>query len=396
MVVVERAYYEPHPIADIFPMLSNEELNVLADDIKANGLEFPITLFEGKILDGRNRFQACMIGDVEATFVEYKGDNPLQFVISNNLHRRHLSESQRAMIAARIANGSWGGDRTASGKFAACSEKTQKDTADMLNVSERSVRSAAKVKQHAIPEVIEAVETGKIPVSLAADLADIPAKTQREVIAKDDKKAILAASKEIRKQMATQRRQVRTNAINEAIANNQPLDGSLGTFAVIYADPAWQYDSSESDSRVIENQYPTMTLDEICNLDVPSITHDDAVLFLWTTSPKLEETFRVLDAWGFTYRTCAVWDKEKMGMGYYFRQQHELLLVATKGKLPTPLPETRPPSVIRFPRGEHSKKPEVVYLMIEEMYPDLPKIELFCRSPREGWAVWGNQTLPCQ
>ncbi len=393
MVVVERAYYEPHPIADIFPMLSNDELNVLADDIKANGLEHPIILFEGKILDGRNRFQACMIGDVDATFVEYKGDNPLQFVISNNLHRRHLNESQRAMVAARIANMQRGNQPNAPiGAF----EESQTEAAEMLNVSRRSVQRAAKVKQQAVPKIIEAVETGKIPVSLAADLADAPLETQREVIAKDDKKAIHAASKEIRKQMATERRQVRTDAINEAIANNQPLDGSLGTFAVIYADPAWSYDSSESDSRVIENQYPTMTLDEICNLDVPSITHDDAVLFLWTTSPKLEEAFKVLDAWGFTYRTCAVWDKEKMGMGYYFRQQHELLLVATKGKLPTPLPETRPPSVIRFPRGEHSVKPEVVYLMIEEMYPDLPKIELFCRSPREGWAIWGNQTIPCQ
>ncbi len=390
-MVIEREYYEPHPIADIFPMLSNDELNVLADDIKANGLEVPITLFEGKILDGRNRFQACMIADVDATFVEYTGDDPLQFVVSHNLHRRHLNESQRAMAAARIANGSWGGYRGANGKIASCTERTQKNAADMLNVSERSVRSANKVKNNAVPEVIKAVESGKVPVSLAAVLADAPAEKQKEVIAKDDKKAILAASKEIRKQMATERRQTRTDAINEAIANNKPLDGSLGTFAVIYADPPWQYDSSESDSRAIENQYPTMTLDEIGSLDVPGITHDDAVLFLWTTSPKLQEAFQVLDAWGFTYRTCAVWDKEKMGMGYYFRQQHELLLVATKGKLPTPLPETRPPSVIRFPRGEHSQKPDVVYLMIEEMYPDLPKIELFCRSPREGWTAWGNQ-----
>ncbi|MDD3586197.1 MAG: MT-A70 family methyltransferase [Thermoguttaceae bacterium] len=390
-MVIEREYYEPHPIADIFPMLSNDELNVLADDIKENGLEVPITLFEGKILDGRNRFQACMIADVDATFVEYTGDDPLQFVVSHNLHRRHLNESQRAMAAARIANGSWGGYRGANGKIASCTERTQKNAADMLNVSERSVRSANKVKNNAVPEVIKAVESGKVPVSLAADLADAPAEKQKEVIAKDDKKAILAASKEIRKEMAAKRRQTRTDAINEAIANNTPLDGSLGTFAVIYADPPWQYDSSESDSRAIENQYPTMTLDEIGSLDVPGIAHDDAVLFLWTTSPKLQEAFQVLDAWGFTYRTCAVWDKEKMGMGYYFRQQHELLLVATKGKLPTPLPETRPPSVIRFPRGEHSQKPDVVYLMIEEMYPDLPKIELFCRSPREGWTAWGNQ-----
>ena len=382
---------DSHPIADIFPLLSETELKVLADDIKENGLQVPITLFDGHILDGRNRYQACLMANVKPTFVEYTGDNPVQYVVSTNLHRRHLNESQRAMVAARIANTTWGGDRKSKCHLAPCSERTNQEAAELLNVSERSVKRAAKVKNNAIPEVIQAVESGQIPVSLAADIADAPPEKQKEVIAKDDKKAILAASKEIRRTMAEERHNRRTVAVNEAIARNKPLDGSLGTFAVIYADPPWQYDSSESDSRVIENQYPTMTLDEICNLDVASITHEDAVLFLWTTSPKLKEAFRVLEAWGFDYRTCAVWDKEKTGMGYYFRQQHELLLVATKGKLPTPLPETRPPSVIRFPRGEHSQKPEVVYLMIEEMYSDLPKIELFCRSPREGWAAWGNQ-----
>ena len=119
---------------------------------------------------------------------------------------------------------------------------------------------------------------------------------------------------------------------------------------------------------------------------------DDAVLFLWTTSPKLEEGLRVAKEWGFTYRTCAIWDKQKMGMGYYFRQQHEILLVATRGEIPAPEPANRPRSVFSIPYDGHSAKPHEVAEMIEAMYPELPKLEMFCRSPRDGWDVWGNQS----
>jgi N6-adenosine-specific RNA methylase IME4 len=161
--------------------------------------------------------------------------------------------------------------------------------------------------------------------------------------------------------------------------------------SVIYADPPWQYDFSKSDSREIENQYPTMPVDDICALPIPGIAAADCVLFMWATSPKLPEAMQVLNAWGFTYKTCMVWVKDKIGMGYYARQKHELLLIATQGNLPTPDPSNRPASVIEAPRGEHSRKPEVVYELLEKMYPNLNKIELFSRTPRAGWKAWGNQ-----
>lgn len=163
-------------------------------------------------------------------------------------------------------------------------------------------------------------------------------------------------------------------------------------YEVIYADPPWRYEYSKSESRDIENQYPTMSLDEICALPVSKLTADDCVLFLWATSPKLEDSMRVLSSWGFGYRTCAVWDKERQGMGYYFRQQHELLLVATKGKPGVPEPSARKPSVIRERRDQkHSKKPESVRALIESMYPDAKRIELFARDAAPGWDVWGNE-----
>lgn len=162
-------------------------------------------------------------------------------------------------------------------------------------------------------------------------------------------------------------------------------------FSVIYADPPWRYEHSKTTSRDIENQYPTMSLDEICDMPVADIAAENSVLFLWTTSPKLAESLRVISSWGFEYRTCAVWDKERMGMGYYFRQQHELLLVATKGSPGTPDPSARVPSVFRMKRGKHSEKPVNVAAAIESMYPDAKRIELFCRNPLPSWSAWGNQ-----
>jgi len=174
-------------------------------------------------------------------------------------------------------------------------------------------------------------------------------------------------------------------------AESTPVDSTGKKFSVIYSDPPWRYEFSKSPSRDIENQYPTMELEEILKLPIHEISTTSAVLFLWATSPKLPEALSVMEAWGFEYKTCAIWDKEKIGMGYYFRQQHELLLVGTKGDMPPPEPSDRVSSVFRSPRGKHSKKPEIVYSYIESMYPDFDKVELFARSNRIGWEAWGNE-----
>src|SRR3990167_4109901 len=105
-------------------------------------------------------------------------------------------------------------------------------------------------------------------------------------------------------------------------------------YQVIYADPPWKYDHTTSNTRRIENHYPTMSLEAIKSLDVPS--DEDAVLYLWATAPKLQESLEVMKAWGFTYRSHMVWDKEIIGMGYWFRGQHELLLVGVKGSFSPP------------------------------------------------------------
>lgn len=381
-----------HPVADIFPMMSEREFADLVADITENGLREPVWLHgDGRIIDGRNRYLACERVGRECEFRTYEGndDGLVKFVVSLNLHRRHLNESQRSMVAARIAGFKHGGDRV-SGQAANLPVATQAEAADLLNVSERSVRAAGKVQESGVPELGEAVESGKVAVSTAATIAEAPEEEQREVIAADDEKAIIAKAKAIQQRRKEQRLREKAAKVAEIAAVTPAPLVSLGPFPVLYADPPWRYEDAEP-TRAIENHYPTMSLDEIKALDVPAA--DDSVLFLWVTSPKLVEGLEVLTAWGFEYRTCMVWVKDKIGMGYYARQQHELLLVGKRGALPVPDPEDRPSSVIEAPRVQHSAKPDVVYGLIERMYPFLEKCELFQRRPRDGWAGWGNQAV---
>lgn len=164
-----------------------------------------------------------------------------------------------------------------------------------------------------------------------------------------------------------------------------------GKYSIIYADPPWKYEFSETTSREIENQYPTMELQEIKGLKVPSA--NNAVLFLWTTAPKLKEALEVMEYWGFTYRTNVVWDKEIIGMGYWDRGQHELLLIGVKGVYPAPPESARESSVYREKRGEHSKKPGYYYSLIEKLCPNGKYLELFARNNtgQEKWTFWGNE-----
>lgn len=392
---------QAHPYANIFPLLTDAELKALADDIAAHGLREPIWLHrDGRIIDGRNRYRACELAEVEPEYRTYQGDDAglLAFVVSLNLHRRHLDESQRAMVAASIANLGVGRPRSNSENFPLFSEGddqtsapavSQAEAAELLNVSDKSIRFARKVQEQGIPELAEKVIAGTVSVSAAAAIADADEDEQREVVALDDEKAIIRAANEIKRRKKEQRQQEKAAKVAEISAREAaPLD-SLGPFPVIYADPPWRYDYAEDTTRKIENHYPTMSLDEIKALDIPAA--DDAVLFLWATSPKLVEALEVMDAWGFEYRTCMVWVKDKIGMGYYARQQHELLFIGKRGALPVPDPEDRPSSVIEGPRGAHSAKPDRAYELIERMYPLAEKCELFQRRPRNRWAGWGNQ-----
>lgn len=166
-----------HPYSEILPLLDRERLEELVADIKENGLREPIWLYEGKILDGRNRFAACLIAKVKPTYRKYTGTSPLAFVISLNIHRRHLSESQRSMAAAKIATITHGGDRR-SDQAANLPTVTQAFAAKALNVSERSVRSARKIIDEGSKALQKAVENGEIAVSKGASVVGLPKSEQ--------------------------------------------------------------------------------------------------------------------------------------------------------------------------------------------------------------------------
>jgi len=167
-----------------------------------------------------------------------------------------------------------------------------------------------------------------------------------------------------------------------------------GKFRVVYADPPWQY----ADAGVItgqygraEKHYSTMSIDELCALDIKNSLADNAVLFLWVTSPMLQDSFKVIEAWGFQYKTSFIWDKVGHNPGHYNSVRHELLLVATRGSCIPDAAELHD-SVISIERSAvHSEKPEYFRELIDKLYIHGKRIELFARKEVPGWETWGKQ-----
>lgn len=174
-------HYDEHSLAGFFPLMNPDLIAEMADDIAAKGQVNPIWLYEGQILDGRNRYRACVIKGIEPKIKEYTGNDPLGFVISQNLPRRHLDTSQRAMVAAKLATAKRGGDHSANLQNAG-QPITQPDAAKLLNVSTRTVADAAKVLANGTPSLKKAVEAGEVSAHAAATVADLPKAEQREAV----------------------------------------------------------------------------------------------------------------------------------------------------------------------------------------------------------------------
>jgi N6-adenosine-specific RNA methylase IME4 len=194
-------------------------------------------------------------------------------------------------------------------------------------------------------------------------------------------------------------------SLNAKRARRARLERELGAriqglpnnrYGVILADPPWRfepYSRVTGMDRAAENHYPTSPLKEIKALDVRSIAAHDCVLFLWATVPMLPQALEVMTTWGFAYKSNFAWAKDRKGTGYWSRNQHELLLIGTRGRVPAPAPGTQRSSLIAAPVREHSRKPDEVYGLIESYFPSLPKIELHARgaASRPGWIQWGAE-----
>ncbi len=255
--------------------------------------------------------------------------------------------------------------------------------------STTTYRQAKLVVEKAVPKVREAMDAGEVSISAAAQLARLPPEEQAAIV----HAVSTGEAKDFRAARALVNHEARTRKLATISQKITALDG-WQKYSLLLADPPWRYDDqTTSPSRVIENHYPTMALEEICAMrpQIDRVSTDSAILFLWVTNPLLEEGLEVMRAWGFSYKTNFAWDKEIAGMGYWARGRHELLLLGTKGEPPPPLAKNRSDSVIRERRTKHSRKPASAYELIERMYPSLARLELFARTAREGWAAWGPE-----
>src|SRR5262249_17578101 len=206
---------EFHPLAHIFPLVEGAEFDELVADIKVHGLHEAIVLYEDKILDGRNRYRACLAAGIDPTFTAYTGDDPISYVISLNLRRRHLDESQRAMVAAKLATLQLGDNQHSEGP-------SIEEASPLLNVGHASVERAKTVQRAGAPELVQRVERGRVSVSAAADIATLAVEQQQEIVARGERE-ILEVAKAIRAERAEARRVERIAKLVEIADGNSKL-----------------------------------------------------------------------------------------------------------------------------------------------------------------------------
>lgn len=398
-----------HPLANIFPMIDGAAFDALVADIKINGLRDKVVLLDGLILDGRNRYRAGLLaevvpkdatGDCFRAFDAATDGDPLTFVLSKNLTRRHLNDDQRRMVAARLV--SMGRGRP-SDNPAECGIKVP-EAARLVNTDRAGTERARTVQANGSLELQAAVDHGKLSVSSAAQAAKLPVELQRDIA----QKAETGKANVVR----TVIKQASRNAKEQALGQKQAAlpDKKYG---VILMDPEWQFQvwsRATGLDRSADNHYPTSDMRMLLMREIGKITAKDCMCAMWVTD--LTNGVRLMESYGFQVKSRFIWVKDIIegprnaegkrtyvevgpaGTGYWARDRAEILLIGTRGDFPAPAPGTQGESVWFAARGEHSEKPENAYLWIEKHWPSLPKIELNARAARAGWDRWGNEAPP--
>ena len=424
---------EDHPAAALFPLQTKEQFADLTESIAAYGWDkhHPIVLCDGKILDGRHRYRACLSLEVEPTFREHVG-NPYSLAWMENGARRDLKADQKTAIRLLV--------RKASGEW----ERRQGERGEMANRARSETQSGRPRGERALSHdnagsgdpwrCVDCGETFSVRVvhcphddhhypkedgecsnchnslarlrqaehrgdncackELAAETG-VSRATAARVLAIDGKRPDLTpkiAQGEISATEAA--RQINRERVRDA----KPLPD--GKFRILYADPPWKYNDSRASlsgysATAADDHYPTMSVPELCALDVKALAADDAVLFCWATFPLLPDALEVVRAWGFRYKTSFVWAKGRPNFGHYHNASAELLLVCTRGSC-TPDADRREDQVQQVERtGRHSAKPEDFRDLIERLYQHGERVELFRRGEApDGWTVWGNEVAP--
>lgn len=379
--------YEFHKIASLFPLMNKKSLNKLAESIRTEGLNLPIVLYEEKILDGRNRYLACKIAGVEPRFITYGGDNPWEFVWSENAERRHLTDMQKYFI--------WLEKNEKSARWQAVSEEIHKEanrkrseaakaqprTEDGTRLASGSGTDSTttsdphktrSAKAQASRTNMGAVAKGDYLYDRRPDLA-------HKVISGD--MSFSSALREARREEAIQKL--------EAIENKKAKE-LAGVFDVVVIDPPWPMQKIERDERPnqVHLDYPTMTEEELAALKIPAA--QDCHVFLWTTQKFLQAAFRLLDAWGLKYTCAFVWHKPGGFQPYGLAQYNcEFVLYARKGS-PVFIDQKAFCTCFHAPRGCHSEKPGAFYETIKRVTAGR-RLDMFARRTIDGFEGWGKE-----
>lgn len=366
-----------HEIADIFPLIHGKEFVDMKADIAANGVHESIVMYEGQILDGRNRFRACQETGVQPEFVEYTESDPVGYVISLNLHRRHLDSDQKAACGIDTLPLY---EKQAKKRQAknALNNQPQSQNAEIIPESEKG-ESRDKVAEH----------FGTNP-RYVSDLKKIKAEDPEafEEIKSGKKKLV-----HVKREKKEQKREQQRNENRAKISSTSEPEKLTGCYSTIVIDPPWDWGDEGDNDQLgrARPDYSTMSIDELKELPVGDLSDDNAHIYLWITNRSLPKGFDLLEAWGFRYITVITWVKPHFGMGNYFRGQTEQILFGVKGSLP--LNRKDQGTVFNAKRGPngHSSKPVELYDLIESCSPG-PYLEMFSRADRKDWIHWGESS----
>ena len=383
------AGYQVHPAAKFFPLMVGAEFAAFCNNVQHSGLLQDVVLWrkggQDWLLDGRNRLRACKETGIKPTFTHYEGDDPYGFVVSHNLQRRHLGESQRAMVGARLKEVI---ERQDPPEPAAERKPRPRDqAAQMVSVGGRSIQKAAKVIKHGTPELQASVDAGVVRVDLAAQVAERDPEVQRRLVKE--------ISEHPNKNARAVVRQHDRDVVTASIESEAPMPD--GPFRVLLVDFPWAYGKRAGDgTQRGQTPYPTMSAGDIelfAAEKLAPLAHEDSVLWLCVTNAHLVTGAHVavLKAAGFVGKTMLSWDKERMGTGDWLRGQTEHVIMATKGRPTHKLTnQTTVLPMVSEPRRAHSQKPEALYAFIEDLCPG-NRVELFSRTDRPNWISWGAE-----
>jgi N6-adenosine-specific RNA methylase IME4 len=370
----------------LIPPLTTEELSQLEQNILSEGIRDKICTWQGLIIDGHNRYSIAEKHGLSFETVEKEfasREDVKIWIIRNQFGRRNISNYDRSRLALQLeplisakAKENQGTRSDLTSVRNLTNVDTKRELASIAGVSHDTIAKVKHIEQKATPEVKEKLSTGEVSINQAYQ--DI--------------------KKEEKKEQLEQKKQEYTERVKEAAETGSDMKVDIfdtdKKFRIIYADPPWSYGDKQLTPMLggAEKHYGSMSISEICDLPIKKIIEDDAVLFMWVTSPLLEECFDVIKSWGFKYKTSFVWDKIKHNMGHYNSVRHEFLLIATKGSC-TPDNKTLYDSVQAIERNNnHSEKPIEFMNIIDDIYSHGDRVELFCRSSKkENWFYWGNE-----